>query len=129
MKEGEWLVLDRVGRANQAVLARLSPLLEANLRGVREIVITECHNPHSSGPEIIRVHEDFKLFLLVDGESGGEQLNDAMRNKCVEIDLQRFVSAATCQGDVQGICENVVGFTRLPAVIRQLITALAVAVS
>lgn len=71
------------------MLARLNPLLEWNLNGKREIVITECHTEGiQQGPEVITIHPDFRVFFLFDGES--DTLNEAIRNKCVEIRVDFF---------------------------------------
>lgn len=40
---GAWVLLKNVNQANQAILARLYPLLECTIEGKKEIFITEFH--------------------------------------------------------------------------------------
>lgn len=90
-KRGDWLVLDNVNRANQAVLARLHPLLEQSfIDGKRKMVVTECASSTSADSiEVIEIHEDFRLFLLAD-DSQGETMNESMKNKCVQVKVDTF---------------------------------------
>lgn len=69
----------------------MNPLLEWNLNGKREIVITECHNEDQkglAGPEIIPIHKDFRVFFLFDGEN--DTINEAIKNKCVQIKIDSY---------------------------------------
>ncbi|KAL4485768.1 hypothetical protein ABPG72_012308 [Tetrahymena utriculariae] len=125
VQNGDWLVLDNVGRANQAVLARLNPLLEWNLNGKREIVITECHNEDpqgKSGPEIIRIHPDFRVFFLFDGEN--DTMNEAIKNKCVEIKIDQY-EESKYYSDLQNLFELNTDNEQVPNRVREYILELA----
>jgi midasin (ATPase involved in ribosome maturation) len=61
VQRGEWVVLDNVASANQALLSRLYPLIDQSLSGARKLLVTE----HPNSDEV-QVHPDFRLFLLWD---------------------------------------------------------------
>ena len=80
LRAGQWLVLDNANLCSSSVLDRLNSLLEPN--GV--LAINE-HRASDGSAEIVKPHQDFRIFLTMDPRNG--ELSRAMRNRCIELYL------------------------------------------
>ena len=82
MEEGKWLHLENVNFCPSSVLDRLNPLMEIG----GSLVLTEGGGSDSTGARVIHPHPNFRLFLSMNAETGGE-VSRAMRNRCIEVSL------------------------------------------
>lgn len=80
--KGGWIVLNNANLCNPSILDRLNSMLEFH----GSLVIHESTNADGE-PRTIRPHPDFRLFLTIDPCHG--ELSRAMRNRCVEIAVDR----------------------------------------
>ncbi|WVN89377.1 uncharacterized protein L203_104600 [Cryptococcus depauperatus CBS 7841] len=88
IRSGEWFLISEANLCSASVLDRLNSLFETN--GI--LVLTEKGSSTGS-PEILRPHQDFRLFMTYDPQYG--ELSRAMRNRGVELfidDCSRNVS-------------------------------------
>jgi len=82
MEEGKWLNLENVNFCPSSVLDRLNPLMEIG----GSLVLTEGGGSDSTGARVIHPHPNFRLFLSMNADTGGE-VSRAMRNRCIEVSL------------------------------------------
>lgn len=78
LQQGKWVILDNANLCNPSVLDRLNSLLEPD----GFLSINEHRNPDGSA-QIIKPHQDFRLFMTTDPRHG--ELSRAMRNRSVEL--------------------------------------------
>ncbi|WVQ98136.1 hypothetical protein IAU59_005258 [Kwoniella sp. CBS 9459] len=78
IKNGGWYLISDANLCSASVLDRLNSLCESN--GV--LVLSEKGSSTGS-PEILKPHEDFRLFMTYDPRHG--ELSRAMRNRGVEL--------------------------------------------
>ena len=94
LREGSWIILDNANLCNPSVLDRLNSLLEPG--GC--LVLHEFTNANGE-PELIRPHNDFRLFLTMDPRHG--ELSRAMRNRAVEVSIEMNAVDSTDYGKSQ----------------------------
>jgi midasin (ATPase involved in ribosome maturation) len=94
MQRGDWVILDNVEQANQAILARLYPIMEKSIKrdaGSRELLITEYHHQQDDTTTKIKIDPNFRLFLLWDNTKSNLE-NLSLFNRCLIIDLQQSIN-------------------------------------
>ncbi|KZT42641.1 hypothetical protein SISSUDRAFT_1125502 [Sistotremastrum suecicum HHB10207 ss-3] len=85
LRNGHWFVLDNANLCPAAVLDRLNSLCET----AGTLVLSE-RGPVEGHVQVIRPHNDFRIFMTVDPGRG--ELSRAMRNRGVEIFLDSRLS-------------------------------------
>jgi midasin len=82
MRKGHTFLLDEMSLAEDAVLERLNPVLEAS----RTLVLAE-HNSKDCGDRKVLAHTDFQLFATMNpgGDYGKRELSPALRSRFTEI--------------------------------------------
>lgn len=88
VERGDWLILDNANLCSPSVLDRLNSLLETN----GSLIMNECSMADGQA-RVLKPHPNFRLFLTMDPKFG--ELSRAMRNRGVEIYLEKLDSRAT----------------------------------
>lgn len=87
LKQGHWLLLDGANLCSASVLDRLNSLCEpSGFLTLSERGFVNGHIP------VLRPHLAFRLFMTVDPQYG--ELSRAMRNRGIEVALDRFSDSA-----------------------------------
>jgi MoxR-like ATPase len=100
MKNGDYILLDEMSLADDAVLERLNSLLEPS----RSIVLAEMGSALDSESSTIEAKDGFQLFATMNpgGDFGKRELSPALRNRFTEI----WVPPVTDSIDVDLVLER-----------------------
>jgi midasin (ATPase involved in ribosome maturation) len=84
IRQGDWVILKGAELVNPAILERLNGLLEEDEIFINEAIGTGIET------EILHKSKQFRIFVLYDLSKAKQLPSRALRNRCIEINLDNF---------------------------------------
>jgi MoxR-like ATPase len=110
IRQGHWVVLKGAELVNPAILERLNGLLEE-----KEIFINEAIGTGKDIETVVK-DENFRIFILYDKSKAKQAPSRALRNRCIEINLNNFEVFMPVKQDAKQATNDICNFQDLQKV-------------